>query len=247
MYFKAEIDPTSSYLILTDATSRGLYVLQIVEASGEIEKTENEKKSLEVEHSNNVSSAQPETETSVYIKSIAEFALSSPILSFGIIDASVRKYKCAYNDHYLLDELDDYDEDSLNRYCVVIHMYLVQPKSVQECHVLYQPTVPATASLGSSLSVLSDAVKPENILGGNNNYSSPKEKESLDDASSTLQATQQLLDAIINKSPASGKSDSKPSQSANTSGKTASSVSLMTPDSFHSHGNYLAKAIHFQI
>lgn len=243
LHFKAEIDPTSSYLVLTDTISRGLYVLQIMQSIGENNKPENGNKSGDEEHNSSASTTTSETKTTAYIKSIAEFALSSPILSFGIIDATVRKFKCAYNDHYLLDELDDYEDDSLSRYCVVIHLYLVQPKSVQECHVLYQPTITANAAIGSSLSALAESSpsNSEGLVGSISNYSSPKEKDkTLLDGAQPVQpaqpSTQQLLDVIMNKSPAPGKVDNILNQSANTSAKSTS-INLMTPDSFHSHGN----------
>lgn len=234
LYFKAEIDPTSSYLVLTDTTSRGLYVLQIIQTINEVSKSENCTKSSDNEQSSS-SSELIGTKSTAYVKSISEFALSSPILSFGIIDATVRKYKCAYNDIYLLEELDDYDEDNFNRFCVVIHLYLVQPKSVQECHVLYQPTVTHNAEIGSSISAISESEdRCENLLESITTFASP----STLDASNTVQpGTQQLLEAIMNKSPCPSKSDGKLSAQSNANSKPTS-LSLMTPDSFHSHSKF---------
>lgn len=239
LYFKAEIDPTSSYLVLTDTTSRGLYVLQVAQNIAEILKSENGSKS-DNEQSSCSSSEVAETKSHAFIKSIAEFALSSPILSFGIIDATVRKYKCAYNDIYLLEELDDYDEDSLNRYCVVIHLYLVQPKSVQECHILYQPTVSVNTECGSSISANSDGTeRSETLLDSLATYVAPTSAPVIETTTSTVQPdTQQLLEAIMNKSPCPTKTDGKLSAQSITNSKPAS-LSLMTPDSFHSHSEYL--------
>lgn len=87
----------------------------------------------------------------VYIKSISEFPLSSGILSFSIVDAAVRRQKCA-NDNYMCEELDDYDEETSSFYCVVVHMYIVQSKSMQECHIIYQPTVQENAEIKSTMS-----------------------------------------------------------------------------------------------
>lgn len=87
----------------------------------------------------------------VYIKSISEFPLSSGILSFSIVDAAVRRQKCA-NDNYMCEELDDYDEETSSFYCVVVHMYIVQSKSMQECHIIYQPTVQESAEIKSTMS-----------------------------------------------------------------------------------------------
>lgn len=207
----AQIDRTSSYLVLTDSKHRGLYVLQVqIDAGGSPPRNHAEtllgaggadrcrsatraaslaicgetdvvtddnaatsvtsgggdatnavkepKAAATSTGSQNGSLVESAASASsslqrsfAYIKSISEFPLSSPILSCHIVDAAVRRYKCAFNDSYLLEELDDYDEENHSLYCVVINMYLVQPKSVQECHVLYQPTVADDALVLSSL------------------------------------------------------------------------------------------------
>lgn len=238
LYFQAEIDPTSSYLVLTDTISRGLYVLQVIQNTVELSKGENGNKSGDDDHSTS-SGEIIDVKSTAYIKSISEFALSSSILSFGIIDATVRKYKCAYNDIYLLEELDDYDEDSLNRYCVVIHLYLVQPKSVQECHVLYQPSVSVNADVGSSLSASETDEKAENLLETISAFASPKEKDKLTlDSAGVQPATQQLLAAIINKSPGPAKTDNKLAQAPSANVTKPAPLSLMTPDSFHSYSKF---------
>lgn len=143
MCFNAEIDPTSSYLVLADTKHRCLYALQI-------------NKSDEDEDAKTESNTANGTKSVAFIKSISEFPVSSPILSFSIVDASVRKFKCPYDDVYLLGELEDYDDDPVNRYCVVIHMFSVQPRSVQECQVLFQPSLSLDAHVGSTLSALTD-------------------------------------------------------------------------------------------
>lgn len=67
--------------------------------------------------------------------------MSSPVLSFGIVDAAIRKYKCGNTDGFFIEEMEDYDEENNCLYCVVIKMFIVQPKSLQECHIFYQPTL----------------------------------------------------------------------------------------------------------
>lgn len=246
LFFKAEIDPTSSYLVLTDTTNRGLYVLQMLQTAAEDSKTESSK-STDDENGSEV----VETKSTAFVKSISEFALSSPILSFGIIDATVRKYKCAYNDIYLLEELDDYDEDNQNRYCVVIHLYLVQPKSVQECHVLYQPSLGIDADVGSSLSALTEnSDKGDELLENMAVISavqSPKEKESLAAALNSSTASNSTVKSLLETnlisnnlktSPSLTKMENNLSQSTVPSSKSAS-LNLMTPDSFHSSGLFL--------
>lgn len=198
MQLHAQIDRTSSYLVLSDSRHRGLYVLQVqIDAGGSPPRnhaeamlskrlrssqnslpgdgapndgapSEGGAASTSADNSLNASNASSSvssnsnnnasgTTTSVaYIKSISEFPMGSSILSYHIVDAAVRRYKCAFNDSYLLEELDDYDEENHSLYCVVLNMYLVQPKSVQECHVLYQPTVDGVADVRSSMELLND-------------------------------------------------------------------------------------------
>lgn len=235
MFFKAEIDPTSSYLILTETGSRTLYIMQIIQSSDEVVKIDGEK--LEVEPSDVATNGTKQF--ACFIKSIAQFPLSSPILSFGIVDAMVRKYKCACNDVYLLEELDDYDEDTMNRYCVVIHMFLVQPKSVQECHVLYQPTVAISADVGSSFSGLSEDETPrhsdELVLAlkmktEGNSMSSTMSSSS----GSGIQIKNILESTTMSSTGSSGEKILSKPQSA---------INLMTPDSFHSSGKITPEGV----
>jgi enhancer of mRNA-decapping protein 4 len=188
--FKAEMDRTSSYLVLSDMQNRQLYVLQIVKVSADDDSldilngsnsgsgkntslTESGKEEDEggsekkrgdslssATSSTAVGAAAKNTQCTAYIKSIAEFPLSSSILSFGIVDAAVRKYKCTMNDACLIDELDDYDDENNVMYCVIIHMFLVQPKSVQDAHVLYQPTLNESAEILSTISGDSEGAIP---------------------------------------------------------------------------------------
>lgn len=166
LIFKAKIDRTSSHILLSDMTNRQLYVLEIFRDNNtngglnaifgmsarngnSLVITENDKKNnfgmlnqlIDSKDSKLVSLGY------AFIRSIAEFPLSSSILSFGILNADIRKYKCS--DTYLVDELDDYDEESNALFCVVIHMFVVHPKSVQECHVLYQPSLCAKTITGN--------------------------------------------------------------------------------------------------
>lgn len=243
MFFKTEIDPTSSYLVLTDAKNRNLYVLQIIHADEETKAAENA----------NANGAKP----MAFIKSITEFPVSSPILSFGIVDATVRKYKCAYNDVYLLEELEDYDEDSLNRYCVVINLFLVQPKSVQECHVLYQPTLSIDADVGSSVSALSDGTNNDRTEELANDLATILNmKASQDDSSSSSISGAQiraLLDSSGTTSSGNEASNapknpaaltkSEKSASQQSINKPSSALNLLTPDSFHSSGKITPEGV----
>lgn len=242
MFFKTEIDPTSSYLVLTDARSRNLYVMQILQ-------TDEHSKSDNDQSSNG-------TKPVAFIKSITEFPVSSPILSFGIVDATVRKYKCAYNDVYLLEDLDDYDEDGVNRYCVVIHLFLVQPKSVQECHVLYQPSLTDDADVGSSVSALSEGANNDreeelsNDLATILNIKSSQDDSSGSSMSSVSKSGIQMR-GLLDSSSTSGNESTKiteltkgeKSSSQQSINKPSSALNLLTPDSFHSSGKLTPEGV----
>lgn len=133
--FKAEIDRTSSYLILSDMTNRQMYVLQILKENALSQQNGND------EHQNGEGEGATGGISRVFVKSIAEFDLASSILSYGILNASIRRYKCALSDNYLIDELEDYDEENNSLYCVVLRLFMILPESVQECHILYQPSL----------------------------------------------------------------------------------------------------------
>lgn len=67
------------------------------------------------------------------ISTVSEFLLPYPILSFGIVDADQRKIRTGESLEDLCEEIDENDEQ------LVIYMYLVQPKSLQECHIAFKP------------------------------------------------------------------------------------------------------------
>lgn len=219
LFFQAEIDHRSSYLVMSDIKSRALYVLQIEKPNVQNSNTSTSSSAIASEMSLELDKKDNRNAPSAFIKSISEFPLSSPILSFGIVDAEVRRYKCNYNDNYLLDDMEEYDEETNSLVCVVIRMYLVQPKSVQECRVLYQPTVSIYTDVASTLSgSYKDAtcdLTNENVLDNyNNGNSKPASENTIKVANIT--------------SPKSIKSETI---------QPSNSISLMTPDSFNSPGN----------
>lgn len=163
--FKAEIDRTSSYLILSDMSNRQMYVLQILKENALSQQNGSD------EHHNGEEGATGGI-SRVFVKSIAEFRLASPILSYGISNASIRRYKCALSDNYLIDELEDYDEENNSLYCVVLRLYLILPESVQECHILYQP------ALNESADILNTEVKDTKMLVQHLNVSNASSNDS---------------------------------------------------------------------
>ena len=68
------------------------------------------------------------------INTVSEFLLPYPILSFAIVDAGQRRLRPTSESLEDLCPCDDENEDQL-----VIRMYLVQPKSLQECHIAFRP------------------------------------------------------------------------------------------------------------
>lgn len=130
---RVNIDKTASYLVLNDMDNQDLYVVQVEKAIR--------------------TSIDDELPFAAGFKSIAKFSLASPILSFFITDAAVRRYKCGgHSDAFLVEDVDDYDEETNSIYCVVLQMFFVQPKSVQKCNLMYQPQVQAeSVEVGSSI------------------------------------------------------------------------------------------------
>lgn len=130
---RVTLDKTASYLVLNDMDHQDIYVIQI------------EKLPIRV--------INEKTTYAVGFKSIAKFSLASPILSLFITDAAVRRYKCGnLSDAFLIEDMDDFDEETNSLFCVVLQMFFVQPKSVQKCNLMYQPEVhPDTTEVHSSI------------------------------------------------------------------------------------------------
>ncbi|KAL6266731.1 hypothetical protein P5V15_003567 [Pogonomyrmex californicus] len=75
------------------------------------------------------------------ISTVSEFLLPYPILSFGIVDADQRKIRSTGESlEDLCEEIEENDEQ------LVIYMYLVQPKSLQECHIAFKPASQASGN-----------------------------------------------------------------------------------------------------
>lgn len=153
--FKAEIDRTSSYLILSDRSNRQLYVLQILKENALSSQNGEET------NGNDVSAGGI---SRVFVKSIAEFHLASTILSYAISNASIRRYKCALSENYLIDELEDFDEENNSLYCVVLKLFAILPESVQECHILYQTALNQSSSADVSDVVLDQETASSSIV-----------------------------------------------------------------------------------
>lgn len=73
------------------------------------------------------------------VSTVSEFLLPYPILSFGIIEADQRKIRTTGESlEDLCEEIEENDEH------LVVSMYLVQPKSLQECNIAFKPASQAS-------------------------------------------------------------------------------------------------------
>nr|CAD7440503.1 unnamed protein product [Timema bartmani] len=105
---KAGLDLAAGFLLLTDMFRKVLYVMQI-----------------------------QKEDTTAYVSSVIEFLLPCSMLSFGVVDASIRKFKSCES-FSLEDVCEDGVDDPDCVDAVVVTLYLVQPKSLQDCHIVYQ-------------------------------------------------------------------------------------------------------------
>ncbi|KAL9922946.1 enhancer of mRNA-decapping protein 4 homolog isoform X1 [Glossina fuscipes] len=266
--FIAEIDRTSSYLVISSLETRICYVMQIInnvststfkDFSSDIDESLMNKDtsgSSIASHSSNLTSKSSISMFSpaVYIKSISEFPLNSGILSFTIVDAAVRRYKCA-NDNYLCDELDDYDEETNSIYCVVVHMYIVQSKSMQECHILYQPTVHESVDIKSTMSsseTSNQSIHSKNslhndILNSNSNTidndrvntddDDGEENDPSVDAISTESNEKNPLEVLLSMASATVVNSQQSTLTSNSTGSTVVAVATGTCGTAVAEGN----------
>jgi hypothetical protein len=153
--FKAEIDKTSSYVILSDMINRQMYVLQILKENALSHQQANGEKQQNGNDSTSKSIAR------VYIKSIAEFNLASSTLSYVISNASVKRNKSPFSNNFLIDDAEEYDEENNSVFCVALKLFMIIPEGVQECHILYQPAL--GEKIESPESPIIAEVKPEII------------------------------------------------------------------------------------
>ncbi|XP_014259609.1 enhancer of mRNA-decapping protein 4 isoform X3 [Cimex lectularius] len=106
---KAGIDLAAGYILLSDMFSRLLYIM-------ELQKKTNE--------------------TQPFVQTITEFKLPCAILSFGIVDAGPKVFKA--NTSFSLEDLCNGEGDEESQMAVLVRMFVVQPKSLQECHIVFQ-------------------------------------------------------------------------------------------------------------
>lgn len=111
--FKATLDLTGNYLVLSDLGRRNLYVLKFKEMNG-----------------------------TMACVSASEFATPAPFLSMSIIDAGQRKITVGHtisdDEHDSDDEDFDDQNEKITKEVTIIDLVLVQPKSLQTCRITFE-------------------------------------------------------------------------------------------------------------
>lgn len=212
---KAMLDTSANYFLFSDFKSRSLYVLNM---------------------------ASDQEDSMAYCKSISEFLLPYPVLSFCIVDVEEQQNKCEQNcdDPFHRngssgdagDSPDDFDlhhneagsSGSCGESCerrVCVRLYIVQPKGLQEGHLVYSP--PRSPLHTDLMHGLSELALEENVA----------EAAPTAITSSILQQQSQQLKNLLMRSqtqPGSliGQRPESPS--------IAPQLNLMTPDAFSSPG-----------
>uniref|UniRef100_T1IHJ6 Uncharacterized protein n=1 Tax=Strigamia maritima TaxID=126957 RepID=T1IHJ6_STRMM len=134
--FKAGLDLSATYLMLSDVVRKVFYILI-----------------LKHDMDQNL----------VTVCSLTAFPLPFPILSYSVVDASRKKYKQSVDNEHIVSDLaagnqlaDDIQDDETENLIegIVVRLFYIQPKSLQECRIAYQPnsTILFPTTSASSLS-----------------------------------------------------------------------------------------------
>ncbi|KAH8259108.1 hypothetical protein KR038_003034 [Drosophila bunnanda] len=240
--FIAGIDRSANYLVLSSLDSLAVYVMQISNGGSEAGASDSDGE-----------------ETGIRIQNIAEFKLSSGILSFSIVNATVRQLKSSIESYYPFEESDDFDDDSNQTSALVLHMFVVQAKSLQECQIIYQPCVSvAEKSERRSLNTSKRTQSPENNLLIKQEPESPNSastgtvqlealfaksaKRSSTGSSSAIVAVAAAAAAAPSAILQDVSKDAIKSESPKF-GSTYPQVNLMTPDAFSASGTSTSTAV----
>ncbi|CAH2065840.1 unnamed protein product, partial [Iphiclides podalirius] len=213
---KAMLDTSASYLLLSDFKARSLYVLNM---------------------------ARDADDSTAYCKSISEFLLPYPVLSFCIVDAEEELVKCesSCDDPYhrngsggdIGDSPDDFDmhhDDGGVNECggggkrVCLRLYIVQPKGLQEGELVYSPPQEAQRDL------LSTGLDELTLEDPGEEVTSPAI------SSSILQQQSQQLKNLLMRSQTQPGSLMGPRAESPPAAGAPHHLNLMTPDAFSSPG-----------
>ncbi|XP_073941302.1 enhancer of mRNA-decapping protein 4 homolog Ge-1 [Choristoneura fumiferana] len=209
---KAMLDASANYLLLSDFKTRSLYVLNM---------------------------ARDKDDTMAYCKSISEFLLPYPVLSFYIFDAEEVQGKCesSCDDPFHRngsggdvghspDEFDLHHDEVESGGCGLgrrarLRLYVVQPKGLQEAELVYEPPPRGLAQPASPTHGVSELVLEE-------------ESAAPALASSILQQQSQQLKNLLMRSQT--QPGSLISQRPESPPSIPQPLNLMTPDAFSSPG-----------
>ncbi|KAF7998396.1 hypothetical protein HCN44_009794 [Aphidius gifuensis] len=181
---KAGLDLAAGYLLLSDISNKALYILSL---------------------SKDIADG---SDSIAYVSTISEFRLPYPILSFGIVDAGIRKVRPTGESLEDLCPCDDESEDQL-----VIRMYLVQPKSLQECHIAFQPARQVKNACMMDTLTHDSLIGSDDLQNTRHENNDNNENQSVGDRSSSInESVAATIEAAMNNA----------------------SLNLMTPDAFSS-------------
>ncbi|KRG02628.1 enhancer of mRNA-decapping protein 4 homolog isoform X1 [Drosophila mojavensis] len=163
--FIAGIDRSANYLVISSLDALAVYVMQISSCGGNEQGSDSGDSENGCDVHGSSSSIAGSNDPSIRIQNIAEFKLSSGILSFSIVNASMRRLKSTNESYYPFEEPDDYDDESnATTDALVVHMFVVQAKSLQECQIIYQPCKPTRSLNSSKSSAKKRSLSPDNLL-----------------------------------------------------------------------------------
>lgn len=227
--FIAGLDRSASYLVISSLDSLAVYVMQISSSTGGGNNNSITDQASDSDDSDNGSvnggiSGGVGSDAVVRIQNIAEFKLSSGILSFSIVNACMRRLKSTNESYYPFEEPDDEydDENNATTDALVVHMFVVQGKSLQECQIIYQPCVAekSEGSLNSSGNTTTNTTSTSSssnkrsltpVDSGLLHTNEVKQESSSPHNSSSGSSTQVPLDALFAKSKRNSASSSSAS------------------------------------
>lgn len=210
LFLKARLDMTGQYLLLSDINNRIMYVLQL-------EKHDSERVATVI--------------------SLSEFLLPAPALSYCITSAEICKFRYTSSSDDLC--LCEANEDETNISAIVIKLYVVQPKKLQECNITYQPDSllvqnnSEVFTLDSSTDTLINL--NENKADDEQRNSSAKDLPKLNDLQTSVnyliqQQTGQAALNLMTPDAFSSPIQNSPTNKRNSHGSNANSPIMLKPE-----------------
>ncbi|KAK7078469.1 enhancer of mRNA decapping 4 [Halocaridina rubra] len=168
--FKAAMDPSANFLLLSDIHRRVMYVIALSQDgscnTGGVLTNSGSQGSPSVKNGSACGSSGI-----ARMVSVTELPVQYPALSLAVTDAAWKSYKRWKHDHAhnIHDDGDDDEGDSADMIeGVVVRCVLINTKSLQEATIRFQPAVPVTATPNTAsmnLSVSQDSIR-ESVRDG---------------------------------------------------------------------------------